>query len=218
MQSDLGLYLDSGYVISRGNKTAETTLNEIKTSKNYTAILDLEKLIIEKNGNEHSFASIIRIIDGLSEHVGKLEKSLCVSLDLWDRFEASLAKYQTEWASRLLIRHPGYKLRSLGSALGLMQCERVEGVEIIWTRAVDINNVTTCFEKMIGRYHGKLYEVDLVNHELLALPPEINCDELHIPLFVEDIYGYTWMMRFRKVYENVYIPLPEPGPRLQTPM
>ena len=64
MQSDLGLYLDSGYVISRGNKTAETTLNEIKTSKNYTAILDLEKLIIEKNGNEHSFASIIRIIDG----------------------------------------------------------------------------------------------------------------------------------------------------------
>ena len=112
MQSDLGLYLDSGYVISLGSKTTETTLNEIKTSKNCTAILDLEKLIVERAGNEHSFASIIRIIDGLSDHVGKLEKSLCVSLDLWDRFEASLAKYQTEWASRLLIRHCGYKLRS----------------------------------------------------------------------------------------------------------
>ena len=82
MRSDLGLYLDSGYVISRGNKTAETTLNEIKTSKNYTAILDLEKLIVERAGNEHSFASIIRIIDGLLDHVGKLEKSICVSLDL----------------------------------------------------------------------------------------------------------------------------------------
>ena len=70
---------------------------------------------------------------------------------------------------------------------------------------------------MIGRYNGKLYEVDLVNHELLALPPSIECDELHIPLFVEDIYGYTWMIRFRKVYENVYIPLPEPGPRLRIP-
>ena len=79
-------------------------------------------MIVEKNGNEHSMASIIRTIDGLSEHVGKLEKSLCVSLDLWDRFEASLAKYQTEWASRLLIRHPGFKLRSLDSALGLMKC------------------------------------------------------------------------------------------------
>ena len=81
-------------------------MNKIKTSKNYTAILDLEKLIVDRSGNDYSAASIIRIIDGLSEHVGKLEKSLCVSLDLWDRFEASLAKYQTEWASRLLIKYP----------------------------------------------------------------------------------------------------------------
>ena len=131
MQSDLGLYLDSGYLISLGNKTAKTTLNDIKTSKNYTAILDLDKLIIERGGNEHNFALIIRIIDRLSEHVGKLEKSLCVSLDLWDRLEASLAKYQTIWASRLLIRHRGYKLRSLESVQGLMACEQVKGVEII---------------------------------------------------------------------------------------
>ena len=146
--------------------------------------MDLEKFIVEKGGNEHSFASIIRIIDGLSEHVGKLEKSLCVSLDLWDRLEASLAKYQTEWASRLLIRHRGYKLRSLGSAQELMACEQVKDVEIIWTRAVEIENVTACFEKMIGRYKGVLYEVDLVNYEILALPPKIDCDELHIPLFI----------------------------------
>ena len=198
MQTNLGIYLDSGYVISRGYITAETTLNKIKTSKNYTAILDLEKLIVGRSGNEHSAASIIQIIDGLSEHVGKLEKSLCVSLDLWDRFEASLAKYQTEWASRLLIKYPGFKLCSLGSALGLMRCQQVEGVEIIWTRDVEINNVTTCFEKLIGRYNGKLYEVDLVNHELLTLPPSVECDELHIPLFVEDIYGYLWMLRFKK--------------------
>ena len=128
-----------------------------------------------------------------------------------------MAKYQTERASRLLIRHRGYKLRSLGSALGLMSCERVEGVEIIWTRAVEIDNVTTCFEKMIGRYKGNLYKVDLVNYELLTLPPKIDCEKLHIPLFIEDIYGYTWMIRFRKVYENVYIPLPKPGPMLQIP-
>ena len=63
MQTDLGMYLDSGYVISCGNITAETTLNKIKTSKNYTAILDLEKLIVGRSGNEHSAASIIRIID-----------------------------------------------------------------------------------------------------------------------------------------------------------
>ena len=48
MQSSLGLYLDSGYLLSFGNKTAEKTLNAIKTSKNYTAILDLEKLIVDK--------------------------------------------------------------------------------------------------------------------------------------------------------------------------
>ena len=79
----------------------------------------------------------------MSVHVGKLEKSLCVSLDLWDRLEASLAKYQTEWASRLLIRHRGYKLHFLGSAQGLMACEQVKDVEIIWSRAVEIDNVTT---------------------------------------------------------------------------
>ena len=73
-----------------------------------------------------------------------------------------------------------------------MKCQRVEGVEIIWTRVVEINNVTTCFEKLIGRYNNKLYEVDLVNHELLTLPSSVACDELHIPLFVEDIYGYLW--------------------------
>ena len=56
MQSSLGLYLDSGYLLSFGNKTAEKTLNAIKTSKNYTAILDLEKLIVDKGGNEHSVA------------------------------------------------------------------------------------------------------------------------------------------------------------------
>ena len=167
-------------------------------------------MIVDKGGNEHSVASIIRIIDGLSEHVGKLEKSLCVSLDLWDRLEASLARYQTEWASRLLIRHRGYKLRSLG-------CAEVKDVDIIWSRTVEIDNVTTCFEKMIGRYEGKLYEVDLVNYEILALPPKIDCNELHIPFFIVDIYGYTWMSRFQKIYENVYIPLPKPGPRLRIP-
>ena len=53
MQTNLGIYLDSGYLIFRGNITAETTLNKIKTSKNYTAILDLEKLIVDRSGNEH---------------------------------------------------------------------------------------------------------------------------------------------------------------------
>ena len=168
-------------------------------------------MIIARSGNEHNSAAMIRIIDGLSQHVGRLEKSLCVSLDLWDRFEASLAKHQTEWASRLLIKFPGYKLRSLGSAIGLMSCRRVREVEIIWTRVVDIDNKTTCFEKLIGKYDGKLYEIDLVNHKLLTLPPSVACDELHVPLFIEDIYGYLWMLRFRKVYKNVYIPLPEPG-------
>ena len=36
-------------------------------------------------------------------------------------------------------------------------------------------------------------------------------------MFIEDIYGYTWMSRFQKIYENVYIPLPKPGPRLRIP-
>ena len=30
MQTNLGIYLDSGYIISRGNIAAETTLNKIK--------------------------------------------------------------------------------------------------------------------------------------------------------------------------------------------
>ena len=87
-----------------------------------TDILELEKLIEEEQGNEHSVASIIRIIDGLSEHVGNIEKSLCVELDLWDRLEASSSKYQTEWASRLLIKHRGFKICGLGTAHALMSC------------------------------------------------------------------------------------------------
>ena len=120
LESSLGLYLDSGYLLTISKSTAANTLNTIKTSKNYTDILELEKLIVEEQGNKHSVASIIRIIDGLSEHVGNIEKSLCVELDLWDRLEASLSKYQTEWASRLLIRHRGFKIHSLGASANVM--------------------------------------------------------------------------------------------------
>ena len=51
----------------------------------------------------------------------------------------------------------------------------------------------------------------------MPLPPKIDCEDLHNPLFIEDIYGYLWMASFQKNYENVYISLPKLGPRLRIP-
>ena len=95
--------------------------------------------------------------------------------------------HQTKWALRLLIKHKVYKTRSLGAARALMECEQVMNVDIIWTRNVTISNVTRCFEKLIGKHKENLYEVNLVNNEILSLPPAISYEELHIPLFIEDV-------------------------------
>ena len=70
----IGLYLDSGYLLTVRNSTAAKTLTSIKTAKNYTDILELEKLVVEQQGNEHAIASMIRIIDGLSLHAANIEK------------------------------------------------------------------------------------------------------------------------------------------------
>ena len=68
---------------------------------------------------------------------------------------------------------------------------------------------------MIGRFKGNLYEVDLVNNEILPLPPAIDCEDLQIPL--PGVYGYLWMASFQKNYKIVYVPLPKPGPKLGIP-
>ena len=141
-ESSIGIYLDNGYLLPIRNSAAAKTLSAIKTAKICTDILELEKLVIEKAGNEHAISSIIRIIDGLSQHVGNIEESLCVELDLWNKLESSLSRHQTEWASRLLIKHKGFKIRNLRVARALMKCNEVVNVDIIWTRNVTIRNVT----------------------------------------------------------------------------
>ena len=55
-ESSIGLYLDNGYLLAVRNSTAAKTLSSIKTAKNYTDILELEKLVIENSGNENAIA------------------------------------------------------------------------------------------------------------------------------------------------------------------